>query len=597
MFFNRLSVFIWASSGMAGTLAYRILACHEEGFYRFFAGGWLALALALLASGLVFMRRSARPDSVSLIGVLLSVALGAWLIFSLFVLVSAEYAGSDVWLWLGFVIFVGLAVGSLYPQIRARLALVLFSLLMTFVFAEGFMRLYMRLFPVDVAWPVVVDEHIGWRHYPNHERVWSGVNPACSSFRVPISINSQGFYDLERDFQKPEDSLRVAMVGDSFTEAMQVHFEDRASQLLERQLNESARLPADFEVLNFGISNFSVGQFMLTYQYYAADYDPDFVFAIVFGTQFLRSVPGSGYNVGEGMAVDALQIRPNFVSEADGSLRVIPPHEEDMRRYEALRDSVLIKDGEVQNRFRFLAPEQDPGGSFFEVPYKGLVAKSQFLRFMSFRLDALWSSFENQFIKPRTGTPQTLSYYDYSQGNWTGIPGDDDVIRLNLRILQEFDTITRENGTELVIANYADYPEHDILNYFAQDNYIGVVDLSAFMADESEPTHSLCDSHWNELGNRLAAEAMAEWLTKRLTEPYQIYGSAEMTLFHNPDGSIEVYRFQDNQGVLVGKLQGEQLSQYGAPWRVERTFDDPWTLISLLNPEGERVDSYRIVLN
>jgi lysophospholipase L1-like esterase len=94
-----------------------------------------------------------------------------------------------------------------------------------------------------------------------------------------IRINSEGLRDREHAKQKPPGTLRIALLGDSFAEALQVPLEDAFWVVLEERLqgcrafNEGKRV----EVINFGVSGYGTAQELLTLRERAWDYAPDIV--------------------------------------------------------------------------------------------------------------------------------------------------------------------------------------------------------------------------------------------------------------------------------------------------------------------------------
>lgn len=87
-------------------------------------------------------------------------------------------------------------------------------------------------------------------------------------------INSAGFRDSEHTLMKPVGVKRIALLGDSRTEAFQVPLEKTFGKLLEQKLNANG---AKFEVMNFGISSFGTGQEYLQYLTTVRNYKPDIV--------------------------------------------------------------------------------------------------------------------------------------------------------------------------------------------------------------------------------------------------------------------------------------------------------------------------------
>src|SRR5262245_10317428 len=68
-------------------------------------------------------------------------------------------------------------------------------------------------------------------------------------------FNSHGFRDYERTCEKPPNTFRILVLGDSYTEALQVALQDSFAGRLEKKLNENST-STRFEVLNMGQSGF-----------------------------------------------------------------------------------------------------------------------------------------------------------------------------------------------------------------------------------------------------------------------------------------------------------------------------------------------------
>lgn len=93
-----------------------------------------------------------------------------------------------------------------------------------------------------------------------------------------ISISSAGLRDREHALEKPAGKYRIAILGDSYAEAVQVDVEQTFWKLLERELLACTRLAGRTpEVLNFGVSGFSTAQELLTFRHKARKYSPDLV--------------------------------------------------------------------------------------------------------------------------------------------------------------------------------------------------------------------------------------------------------------------------------------------------------------------------------
>ena len=117
---------------------------------------------------------------------------------------------------------------------------------------------------------------------PNRELGWK-LRPGASGVviaedRQTVRINSHGFRDRERSYDKPEETFRIAVMGNSWTEALQVPLERTYPALLESDLQKNGCFNGKrVEVLNFGVAGYSTGQELLTLQQEVWKYKPDVV--------------------------------------------------------------------------------------------------------------------------------------------------------------------------------------------------------------------------------------------------------------------------------------------------------------------------------
>jgi hypothetical protein len=91
-------------------------------------------------------------------------------------------------------------------------------------------------------------------------------------------LNSFGMQNDEIALEKPAGVYRIAVFGDSYVEALQVPRADNYLNLVGQTLSQ--RLGKKVEVLNFGVSNYSVAQDYLRYQTVARQFKPDLVIQV-----------------------------------------------------------------------------------------------------------------------------------------------------------------------------------------------------------------------------------------------------------------------------------------------------------------------------
>ena len=86
--------------------------------------------------------------------------------------------------------------------------------------------------------------------------------------------------DREYPFAKPDDTLRIALLGDSFTASEYLPTEEKFEGLLERDLTKQLGKPV--EILNFGISATETWNQLQVFHINAIKYHPDIIFLAFF---------------------------------------------------------------------------------------------------------------------------------------------------------------------------------------------------------------------------------------------------------------------------------------------------------------------------
>jgi len=176
---------------------------------------------------------------------------------------------------------------------------------------------------VAAAWPaydvlfVSPDRELGWKLTPGLSWTWTGHRRIALEFSAEGHANALGFRDIDHQAGRRPGVRRVALLGDSFVEAVQVSFPQTSAQRLQVALNESHS--ANWEVLNFGVSNFGIGQYLLTWERYAARFAPEVVAVFVSGLQMERTVQRQETGAFPETEALRLRVRPTF-SLRDGVL-------------------------------------------------------------------------------------------------------------------------------------------------------------------------------------------------------------------------------------------------------------------------------------
>ncbi|MGA9997760.1 MAG: SGNH/GDSL hydrolase family protein [Pyrinomonadaceae bacterium] len=153
-------------------------------------------------------------------------------------------------------------------RLRAKLLLLVAGLICGLLIAEIFLRVIgfrnLNLY--------ITDPYVGFTLRPGAEGLWRGEGTTY------IKINSEGLRDREHSKQKPPNTLRIAVLGDSFTEALDVEMQDAWWAIMEQRLQGCDALAGrKVEVINFGVAGFSTARELITLQKRAWQYSPDVV--------------------------------------------------------------------------------------------------------------------------------------------------------------------------------------------------------------------------------------------------------------------------------------------------------------------------------
>jgi hypothetical protein len=97
-----------------------------------------------------------------------------------------------------------------------------------------------------------------------------------------VRINKEGLRDREHSIVKPPDTVRIAVLGDSYAEAMQVPLEDTFWAVMEKKLQQCATFAGkQVEVINFGVGGYGTAQELIALRKKAWSYSPDIILLAV----------------------------------------------------------------------------------------------------------------------------------------------------------------------------------------------------------------------------------------------------------------------------------------------------------------------------
>lgn len=358
----------------------------------------------------------------------------------------------------------------------ATLAAVLGTLLVGLI-AETIGQLYGRRHPVrDVlAWQA--DPDLGWRLVPDLAFTWAGLEGwYAREFEVEVQVNAHGFRDLPRALDRPAGVERVALLGDSFFEGLQVPLQATCAQVLEGRLR--VRHP-EVEVLNLGISSHGVGQSLLAYERVARRFGARHVAVLV--TELTLSRTPLGEERGGFTGGRALAVRPWFSRDAEERL-VRHPARDTATLVEV--QAALVKDDFAGQRVRL----RPPGW------------------FLPGRLRAAWD--------------------DLTRGEELGSPYpaiDAETWWVNRLVLLELARAARADGAKLLVVDGlthlnpgAHALSEQVRGLCAEEELVHVDASAALRAAEArgQVTRWRRDGHWTAAGHEAVAGALDEALRR-----------------------------------------------------------------------------------
>ena len=151
--------------------------------------------------------------------------------------------------------------------------LIIFGVVCAGLVAEVGVRVANRLFPYFYCY----DAARGWGLRPNTAGYYRREGAAY------VEINSDGFRGPEFVKPKSPGTVRIAIIGDSYTEAIQVPYEDTFASVAARKLAQCPLLKGRrVEALNFGVDGYGTTQELVTLREKVWAYQPDIVLLAIF---------------------------------------------------------------------------------------------------------------------------------------------------------------------------------------------------------------------------------------------------------------------------------------------------------------------------
>jgi hypothetical protein len=162
--------------------------------------------------------------------------------------------------------------GGRGKEYRTKAATVRAALIWTIVLFVPAAEVTLRIFNISAPVFTNVDPDLGGVHTPLVEGWYQ------TEGRSYVTINSHGMRDREHTLEKPANCVRVAVLGDSYPEAMQFPPDASVCVRLEEELKRCRAFQGKtVEVLNFGVGGYGTAQELLCLRKSVWQFSPDII--------------------------------------------------------------------------------------------------------------------------------------------------------------------------------------------------------------------------------------------------------------------------------------------------------------------------------
>lgn len=395
-----------------------------------------------------------------------------------------------------------MAEAKMLKKIAERLLLILFGLLIALSMLEAALWVLKIGGRTRERHPV-----LGWWGIPGRS-----TRVATAEYNIIKTNNAFGFRDRDYELQKPANTFRILVLGDSFVEASQVDLDSTFHKRLEVAFNRSA-LKQRFEVIGMGMSAFGTAQELLAFRTLGVQFQPDLVILAYLGWNDIEN---------NSRELNWMHLRPFFDLSPEGELV-------------QLSFVLPYKDGSLKSLIKSLPMRS--------VPFLLTLASRSGLRSFFIKKGILNM---DRGLPPASvdGVPVDFFVYqkDYSP-SWQKAWRLTQALILELRrevansgagfmvmILPEPPEVWRSGDRQNLFETYPrmrgmalDFEKPNrMMQAFLASNGISYIDLQKpfvdFSRNESTPLYFRVDGHWNNAGHRLVAKIVQSHLKAALPD-------------------------------------------------------------------------------
>ncbi len=374
-------------------------------------------------------------------------------------------------------------------------------LLIFFIFflIEIFLRILIVEYPIFQRHDILR----GFSLLPNSHGTWTREG------RGKIMINDDGLRDINHKINKSNNSIRIAILGDSFAEARSVNLDDTFWFKLKKNLKNCYNFHKGnkIEIINFGISEYGTTQQYLTLKNNVWKYNPDIILLAFY----------SGNDVSDNVkSLSQKKYRPYFLFNGDAIV-------------------------DIDNSFL----DSKPYKMLSSFAGQAFIKLSQYSRILQLLREAYVQTYfkkqkKNKKIKQKQSLKDKSNLYNPINSEWSNawivtekiIKLINNEVKINNKdfILVSLSTPIQVNPNKNETEKYKIennindifYPEKR-LRKFSKDNSIKFIELAQKMSDLAVKNNvyfhgfnntKLGTGHWNVAGHHQASKLISENLCK-----------------------------------------------------------------------------------
>jgi hypothetical protein len=315
-------------------------------------------------------------------------------------------------------------------------------------------------------------------------------------------LSSTGLRDTEHSLAKSPDVYRIALLGDSATEGMQVSMSETYGKVLETTANQALagktisvgnRKISRFEVINFGCSSYSTGQELLQYRQEVLPYDVDAIVLLYNRGDTIENSLEPGKRA-------TAEIRPYFYVDKEGNLQI---------------DNSVMEDNA-----RKLA--KSPFWDFLRSHSRIYGALSQMNLSLSLN--------ESRYRKLRAWIDQLMALTDRNCSGHAAKPSPtypkQDALNVTCALIAQFASETSAHHQLFSIIVFPNWVKDPVLHRqiaalkpFSESLGISFIDLTPIFFASPDLRANFLEYHFSPQGHELAAAQLLNMLQKRLPNP------------------------------------------------------------------------------